>query len=60
MIKIDEGQVKAHLQEMVIDTVEQTLNGYLDEEAEKLCGAKRYEQRWPQEIGQYAKVTPDP
>jgi len=43
VIKIDEGQVKAHLQEMVIDTVEQTLNGYLDEEAEKLCGAKRYE-----------------
>ena len=43
VIKIDEGQVQAHLQEMVIDTVEQTLNGYLDEEAEKLCGAKRYE-----------------
>ncbi len=41
VIKIDEGQVKTHLQEMVIDTVEQTLNGYLDEEAEKLWRAKR-------------------
>ena len=36
VIKIDEGQVKAHLQEMVIDTVEQTLNGYLDDEADRL------------------------
>jgi len=43
VIKIDEGQVKAHLHEMVIDTVEKTLNGYLDEEADKLCSAKRYE-----------------
>ena len=32
-----------HLDEMVPGTVEQTLNALLDAEADRLCGAGRYE-----------------
>jgi transposase-like protein len=35
--------VKDHLDKLVIKTVEETLNGLLDAEADQLCGAKRYE-----------------
>ena len=37
VIQIDEGQVRGHLDEMVRSTVEETLNGLLDAEADRLC-----------------------
>ena len=43
MIKIDNELVHNHLNELVLETVEQTLNGLLEAEAESLCGAARYE-----------------
>ncbi len=43
MIKIDNELVHNHLNELVLETVEQTLNGLLEAEAEALCGAARYE-----------------
>jgi putative transposase len=43
VIKIDEGKVRQHVEEVVRQSVEETLNGLLDAEADELCGAKRYE-----------------
>ena len=43
VIKIDGGQVKEHLGEMVRGTVEETLNAMLDHKADQLCRAQRYE-----------------
>jgi putative transposase len=43
IIQIDEEQVKDHLGEIVRGTVQETLNTLLDEEAERLCRARRYE-----------------
>jgi transposase-like protein len=43
ILRIDEGQIRGHLDEMVRTTVEKTLNEMLDAEAEALCGAKHYE-----------------
>lgn len=43
IIRIDEGEIREHLSEVVLKTVEETLNGLLDAEADRLCGAKRYE-----------------
>jgi transposase-like protein len=43
VIRIDEGQLHKHLDEVVRDSVEQTLNALLDAEANRLCHAKRYE-----------------
>jgi transposase-like protein len=43
VIKIDEGKVRQHVEEVVWQSVEDTLNGLLDAEADELCGAKRYE-----------------
>jgi transposase-like protein len=43
VIQIDEGKVQKHLGEIVRGTVEETLNQLLDSEADRLCGAKRYE-----------------
>jgi transposase-like protein len=43
VIRIDEGQIKTHLDQIVRETVEQTLNTLLDAEADALCGARRYE-----------------
>ena len=42
-IKIDGNEVKKHLDEMVRESVEDTLNSLLDAEADELCKAKRYE-----------------
>ena len=42
-IKIDGDAVRGHLDELVRSTVEDTLNKLLDAEADRLCGAKRYE-----------------
>ena len=43
VIRIDEGKVREHVDELVRTSVEETLNGLLEAEAEELCGAKRYE-----------------
>ena len=43
MIKIDEAKIHSHLDSMVRDTVEETLNKMLGEEADRLCHAERYE-----------------
>lgn len=43
VIHVDEQQVKDLLGEIVRGTVEETLNGLLDAEADKLCNAMRYE-----------------
>ena len=43
VIKIDNGRIEKHLGDIVRGTVEETLNGLLDAEADRICGAKRYE-----------------
>jgi transposase-like protein len=43
VIQIDEARIRDHLGEMVRGTVEETLNAMLDAEANRLCGAGRYE-----------------
>ena len=43
VIRIDDSRIKDHLGEMVRGTVEEALNAMLDAEAERLCGAARYE-----------------
>ena len=43
VVRLDEGQLRSHVDGVVRDTVEQTLNALLDAEADALCGAKRYE-----------------
>jgi transposase-like protein len=42
-IEIKEEKIQAHLDQMVRSTVEETLNAFLDAEADRLCRAKRYE-----------------
>ncbi|HMP71597.1 MAG TPA: transposase [Pirellulaceae bacterium] len=41
--KVDADQVRQHVYELVRSSVEETLNGMLDAEADELCQAKRYE-----------------
>jgi len=43
VIRIDESEIRGHLDEMVRGTVEETLNAMLDAEADELCQAQRYE-----------------
>jgi len=43
VIQIDEARIRDHLGEMVRGTVEEALNAMLDAEADRLCGAARYE-----------------
>jgi putative transposase len=43
IIKIDEAKVSSHLGDLVRRTVEETLNGMLDAEAQEMCQAGRYE-----------------
>ena len=40
---MDEAEVQSHVGELVRQSVEETLNGLLDAEAEEACGAKRNE-----------------
>lgn len=46
---VDAGKVQSHLDRVVRETVEQTLNALLDAEADELCGAERY-QRSPDRV----------
>ncbi len=41
VIKIDEARIQNHLDQMVRSTVEETLNGLLEAEADALCQARR-------------------
>lgn len=43
VIQIDEARIRDHLSKMVRGTVEEALNNMLDAEADRLCGAGRYE-----------------
>ena len=43
VIRFEEEKIRSHVGEVVRQTVEQTLNGLLEAEADALCGAKRYE-----------------
>lgn len=43
MVTINEDEVRSHLDQVVRQSVEETLNGLLDAEADRLCQASRYE-----------------
>jgi transposase-like protein len=43
IVEINEEKIKDHLGEFVKNTVEETLNAMLDEEADAICNAQRYE-----------------
>lgn len=43
MVQIDEERIRKHLGDIVRGSVQETLNGLLDAEADRLCNAKRYE-----------------
>lgn len=49
IVQIDEAEVHNLLDQKVRESVEETLNGLLDAEADELCGAKRYE-RSPERV----------
>src|SRR5438046_3158915 len=42
-IRVDEKQLRGHIDEAVRSSVEETLNGLLDAEADQICRAQRYE-----------------
>ena len=42
-IEVNDQNIRSHLSEMVRGTVEETLNAMLDADADRLCGAGRYE-----------------
>jgi len=46
---IDEKEIKSHLSSLVKESVEETLNALLNEEADAICGAQRY-QRSPDRL----------
>jgi transposase-like protein len=43
VVRIDDGRIQAHQDEVVRSTVEEALNALLDAEADHLCGARKYE-----------------
>ena len=58
VISIDEERVRGHLDRIVRSSVEETLNGLLDAEADRLVGADRYqrtEQRRDYRSGHYQR-----
>ena len=42
-LRVDEGKLKGHVNEVVRSSVEATLNGLLEAEADSICRAQRYE-----------------
>ena len=59
VIRIDESQLKGHVDRVVRQSVEETLNGLLDAEADALCGAKRYQRsadRVDRRAGHYTRT----
>jgi transposase-like protein len=58
LIEIDQEQLQRHVDGVVRDTVEETLNALLDAEADELCGAKKYErspERTDYRAGHYSR-----
>jgi putative transposase len=49
VIRIDESEIRGHLDKLVKGTVEDTLNALLEAEADEMCNAQRYE-RSPERI----------
>ncbi len=49
LVEVDEGQLRGHVEQLLRESVEQTLNGLLDAEADELCGARGYE-RSPERV----------
>jgi putative transposase len=49
VVRLDEGQLRSHVDGVVRDSVEQTLNALLEAEADALCRAQRY-QRSPERV----------
>ena len=43
VIRIDESEIRGHLDKLVRNSVEETLNALLDAEADEMCRAQRYE-----------------
>jgi transposase-like protein len=43
VVQIDDAKIRSHLDTLVKDSVEDTLNALLDAEADEMCGAQRYE-----------------
>ena len=43
VIRIDEGEIRNHLDGLVKTSVQEGPNQYLDQKADHLCGTKRYE-----------------
>ena len=43
IIRLDESQLCDHLDQKITESVEETLNGLLNAEADRFCGAGRYE-----------------
>ena len=57
-IRVDEEQLQGHVDEAVRTSVEETVNGLLEAEADRLCGAERYERapdRTDTRAGHYAR-----
>jgi putative transposase len=48
-LRVDEGKLRNHVDEVVRSSVEETLNGLLDAEADQICRASRYE-RSPERV----------
>lgn len=58
IVQIDEAQIQNHLDQAAWGTVEETINGLLDAEAEQLCNAGRYErsgERRDYRVGHYTR-----
>ena len=63
IIHIDTAEVKKQLGEMVLGTVEQTLNAMLDAEADEITQAHKYERaesRADTRAGHYHRALPSP
>ena len=43
IVSVNEEKIQSHVDQVVRSTVEETLNGLLDAEADRLCNAGRYE-----------------
>ena len=59
VLAVDEQQLRDHVSEVVRQSVEETLNGLLDAEADALCQARRYErnaQRASTRAGHYSRA----
>ncbi|MDR3176932.1 MAG: transposase [Desulfovibrio sp.] len=58
VIAVDERELRSHVSKVVRQSVEETLNGLLDAEADALCQARRYErnaQRASTRTGHYER-----